>query len=103
VPTRWLPPGSDAVWPLTEFVLKPTGGAGSRGTGRFDPAQDGAAAAASAHLEALHGAGRTVMLQPYLAEVDTQGEAALVYLGGEFSHAITKRAMLAPAAVHALE
>jgi hypothetical protein len=106
VATEWLAPGERRVGPPApafEFVLKPTVGAGSRGTGRFDPRQPGAAMAAAAHLQALHDAGRTVMRQPYLAGVDTAGEAALVYLGGRFSHAITKQAMLAPAAVHALE
>jgi hypothetical protein len=102
VATVWLPPGTRAPWPAFEFVLKPTVGAGSRGTGRFDPLEPGAVAAAEVHLRALHDAGRTVMRQPYLAGVDTAGEAALVYLGGAFSHAITKQAMLAPAAVHAL-
>ena len=43
------------------------------------------------------------MVQPYLADVDARGEAALVYLDGAFSHAITKGAMLAPAAVNALD
>jgi hypothetical protein len=106
VPTEWIEPGEPVSWPSTEFVLKPTVGAGSRGAGRFDPSGDGASEsieAARAHLGALHDAGRTVMLQPYLTEVDSSGEAALIYLGGRFSHAITKAAMLAPAEVNALE
>lgn len=103
VETEWLAPGQQPAWPAFEFVLKPTVGAGSRGTGRFDPRQPGAMVAAEVHLRALHEAGRTVMRQPYLAAVDTAGEAALVYVDGTFSHAITKQAMLAPAAVHALE
>ena len=36
------------------------------------------------------------MLQPYLAEVDTRGETALVHVAGRFSHALRKRAVLAP-------
>lgn len=105
VPTRWVGPGEPISWPSTEFVLKPTVGAGSRGAGRFDPSGDGASQAIEAartHLDALHDAGRTVMVQPYLSEVDSSGEAALIYLGGRFSHAITKAAMLAPAEVNAL-
>ncbi len=34
------------------------------------------------------------MVQPYLEAVDEQGESALVYLGGEYSHAIRKGQML---------
>ena len=34
------------------------------------------------------------MIQPYLDNVDTQGETALVFVGGEFSHAARKAAIL---------
>jgi hypothetical protein len=34
------------------------------------------------------------MLQPYMAHVDDAGETALLYIGGRFSHAIRKGAML---------
>jgi hypothetical protein len=37
------------------------------------------------------------MVQPYLHEVDTAGETALLYIGGELSHAIRKGPMLTPA------
>jgi hypothetical protein len=43
---------------------------------------------ALAHLQRLLAAGRGVLLQPYLARVDQQGETAVLYLGGTFSHAI---------------
>jgi hypothetical protein len=36
-----------------------------------------------------------VMVQPYLDAVDTDGETALLFLGGRFSHAIRKGALLA--------
>jgi hypothetical protein len=42
----------------------------------------------------LAAAGRTVMIQPYLEAVDTVGETALMFVGGEFSHAIRKGPML---------
>jgi glutathione synthase/RimK-type ligase-like ATP-grasp enzyme len=103
VPTTWIEPGEQLLVPAGEYVLKPTVGAGSKGAGRFDAGEDGSAARAGEHLRSLHDAGRTVMMQPYLAEVDTAGEAALVYLGGEFSHAITKQAMLGRDDVNALE
>ncbi len=103
VATEWIEPGHSVALPGVEFVLKPSVGAGSKGAGRFDPAHPHAADAARRHAAALHAAGRTVMVQPYLGGVDTTGEAALIYFGGRFSHAITKRALLAPGAVHALE
>ncbi len=36
------------------------------------------------------------MLQPYLAEIEQHGETALMYLGGEFSHAVRKGPLLPP-------
>jgi glutathione synthase/RimK-type ligase-like ATP-grasp enzyme len=87
-------------WPTEEFVLKPTVGAGSKGAGRFDPTRDGVLESARAHAAALHAAERTVMVQPYLGDVDRDGEAALLYFDGEFSHSITKGAMLPEGTVH---
>jgi glutathione synthase/RimK-type ligase-like ATP-grasp enzyme len=97
-PTEWLTPGlALEQFGYDEVVVKPSVGAGSRGAGRFRAAQ---AAAARKHVRALHDAGRTVLLQPYLAGVDDTGEAALIYLDGVFSHAVTKAAMLPPDVVH---
>jgi hypothetical protein len=39
-------------------------------------------------------AGHTVMVQPYVPSVDTEGETALIYFGGRFSHAIRKGPLL---------
>jgi len=93
VPTTFLPPGELAPLPVGEFVVKPSVGAGSMGVGRF--AAD-AGDAARAHVTSLHNAGRIVLVQPYLTDVDTAGETALVYVEGDYSHAIRKGAMLAP-------
>lgn len=97
VPTDWSDPGEPVPLPGGEFVVKPSIGAGSRGVGRFGP---GAHAAARSHAAALHDAGRAVMVQPYLADVDIAGESALIYLDGAFSHAVRKAPMLAEATVH---
>jgi len=59
-----------------EFVVKPAIGAGSRDAARYARSE---ASAALQHLERLIGAGRSVMLQPYLARVDAQGETAALY------------------------
>ncbi|MFP5360374.1 MAG: RimK family alpha-L-glutamate ligase [Actinomycetes bacterium] len=95
VPTTFVSPGepvpADAVVALGgHLVVKPSVGAGSNGAKLFD----GDAAGAGAHVAELHRQGKVAMLQPYLAEVDTAGETALIYLGGRFSHAARKAAIL---------
>ena len=78
-----------------EYVVKPAVSAGSRNTNRYvagdhdDLATD--------HVRSLLDAGRTVMVQPYLDAIDTDGETALLYFGGEFSHAVRKGPLLEPA------
>ena len=95
VPTTWVVPGE--VWrqprPGT-YVIKPTIGAGSLDTERYDLGDDRDRRRASVHVERLHAAGRDVMVQPYLSGVDHQGETALLYIGGEYSHAVRKGPML---------
>ncbi len=92
VPTVYVEPGdeipADAL--TGHVVVKPTVGAGSKGAALF---RDDAAAA-EAHLRSLHRDGRVAMVQPYLDGVDTAGETALIYVGGAFSHAARKAAIL---------
>jgi glutathione synthase/RimK-type ligase-like ATP-grasp enzyme len=89
VPTTLVSPGDAARFPSSDFVVKPSVGAGSRGAARFAAGAD-----ASAHVAALHAGGHTALIQPYQSSVDTEGELALVYLGGVYSHAFAKGAML---------
>jgi hypothetical protein len=93
VPTTFISPG-DRLPPLEgEVVVKPTVSAGARDTGRFAPgAHDGARAL----LVDITQGGRVAMLQPYLTAVDERGETALVFVAGELSHVLRKRAVLAP-------
>ncbi len=102
VPTTSLAPG-DALPPELpeELVLKPTVSAGSRDTGRFRPATD--RAALQRLLDEVHASGRTAMLQPFLASVDTRGETAQLFAGGTFSHAITKGPILEAGRIAALD
>ena len=100
VPTQFVEPGENAAQVLARFiaqerpaewVVKPAVGAGSRDAARYargdeDPAVD--------HIVRLLLAGRSVLLQPYLGQVDRHGETALVYFGGQFSHAIRKGPLL---------
>ncbi len=76
--------------PKGEVVVKPAVGAGSVGAQRFTDARS-----AREHAAALHDAGSTVLVQPYDPRVE-DGETALVFLGGEQSHAFTKGPMLPP-------
>jgi glutathione synthase/RimK-type ligase-like ATP-grasp enzyme len=89
VPTAVATPGF-ADWPSGEFVVKPTVGAGSRGALRVAA---GDFAAAAAHLATLD---TPALVQPYQSAVDAAGETALVFFGGQYSHAFTKGAMLTP-------
>ncbi|MHA6763743.1 ATP-grasp domain-containing protein [Streptacidiphilus sp. PAMC 29251] len=91
VPTTFLAPGEPVTLPGDpEFVVKPTVSAGARDTARYTADRT---ALAEAHVRALHAAGRTVMVQPYLSRI-AEGERALVFLGGEFSHAMRKGPVL---------
>ncbi|MFE2924183.1 ATP-grasp domain-containing protein [Streptomyces goshikiensis] len=91
VPTRFIAPGEPVE--LTEggeIVVKPSVSAGARDSARYTPAQRGAA---EAHVRMLHEGGATAMVQPYLERI-VDGERALVFLGGEFSHAMRKGPVL---------
>jgi hypothetical protein len=95
VPTTWLAPGDTWRPPAGgEWVIKPSVSAGSRDTGRYDLSDPAHRTAALAHVKRLDSAGRTTMIQPYLSGVDDTGETALIFMGGRYSHAIRKGALL---------
>lgn len=101
VPTTWSAPGEPVDLPgYGDYVVKPSVGAGSRGAGRFSPDDT---VIATAHVQGLHDLGRTAMIQPYVAGVDSRGETALIYLDGTFSHAVGKAALLPAGTVHAVD
>lgn len=90
VDSLFFEPGEQLQLPDGEVVIKPAVGAGSIDTHRFvDPAR------AAAHAEKLHRAGRAVLVQCYDERIEA-GETALVFLGGEESHAFTKGPILPP-------
>lgn len=103
VPTAYAEPDDDPVAAVeallaahpqaAEIVIKPAVAAGAEGARRYARTQP---LAAADHLGRLLGAGRTAMLQPYLEAVDRDGETALLYFAGRYSHAIRKAALLAP-------
>jgi glutathione synthase/RimK-type ligase-like ATP-grasp enzyme len=109
VPTAWLTPGPahepdlhelpGSSLPEGEFVIKPTVSGGGFETARYrttdgESAVGGGGGDARAHIRRLLNAGRAVMIQPYQESVDTAGETGLIFLGGRYSHAIAKGALL---------
>ena len=91
VPTTWLRPGDDYSPPDGEHVVKPTVSANAADTSRYAAGED-----STPHVERLLADGRDVMVQPYLGRIDTQGETAVVFVDGEFSHAARKAPVLVP-------
>ncbi len=97
VPTAWAATADElpaALGRWDDLVVKPTVSAGARDTARFRPGED-----AGAFAEGILATGRSVMVQPYLARLDADGETGLVYLDGAYSHAFRKGALLAGAAL----
>ncbi|MER7584524.1 hypothetical protein [Kitasatospora sp. NPDC097691] len=94
VPTRFLEPGTQPT--AADFggadgvVVKPAVSAGALDTARYEP---GRQADAARHARTLLEQGRSVMVQPYLPRV-AEGERALIFVGGAFSHAIRKDPLL---------
>jgi hypothetical protein len=68
------------------IVVKPTVGAGSFATRRFDSPDDPAAQAFVDQLVAE----RDVMVQAYVPSVEDHGERALVWIDGALTHAVRK-------------
>jgi len=92
VPTAVFGPGDKIRLPGSgELVVKPSTGAGSVDAQRFTDRT-----AAQAHAAALQQQGRSVLAQPYDDRVEHAEETALVFLGGQPSHAFTKKAILPP-------
>ncbi len=75
--------------PLTvrgPIVIKPAMSAGARGTQRH---LSSTAPEATSHLHALLESG-PVLVQPYVAQIEAEGERSLMFFGGSFSHAVVK-------------
>ena len=100
VPTTFIEPGESANQIMneflvqhaaTEFVVKPAVSSGARDAQRYGRRQ---LDIAKLHIRRLQDANRSVVLQPYLERVDAEGETALIYFDGRFSHAIRKGPLL---------
>jgi glutathione synthase/RimK-type ligase-like ATP-grasp enzyme len=91
VPSVFCDVGTEAVFPDEDFVVKPCVGAGSIDAERYRADN---VSAARRQVEMLHQSGRDALIQPYVQSVDVVGERALVFIDGQFTHAMTKAAML---------
>lgn len=90
IPTHWASqtdPGFVAAafdgLNCAELVLKPQIGAGARRTIRLQRN-------AWSESDLIGAPLGPVMAQPFLPEIETQGEISLLYFGGRFSHAVRK-------------
>jgi len=90
IATRWVEPHDAWHPPSVQFVVKPSISAGGRSTARYA----GADTRAIAHVRSLQEAGQTVMVQEYMGSVERDGELDLVFIDGEFSHAVGKKPAL---------
>jgi len=92
IPTAYVDDDSSVADEILggDIVVKPTVSAGSNDTTRHrnDPG------AARGAVRAVLALGKTAMVQPYQAAVDSDGETGLLYFDGEFSHAFCKAALL---------
>lgn len=89
IPTRWDVRSGDDLGEGPEWVVKPAVSSGSKGTARWDDPAD-----VYRHSEALQADGRVSMTQPYVDSVDDEGETAMLFYGGELSHAVRKGPLL---------
>lgn len=100
VPTTFLEPGAcrdgveGALPGAGEYVVKPAVSAGSRDTARYVAADEGDRARAAQHATDLLSDGRTVLVQPFFASVESAAETAVILLGGEPAHAMRKGPLL---------
>lgn len=91
VPTTFVRPGQPWSAPRDDYVVKPSVGSGGWWAARYSQS---APEVAERHIAMLHAAGQTVMVQPYQRAIDMTGETAVVFFGGEASHAVHKAALL---------
>jgi glutathione synthase/RimK-type ligase-like ATP-grasp enzyme len=91
VPTTFVDAVDSFAPPSGEYVVKPTVSAAAMDTAKYGPGDD---AAAREHVSRVLAAGREVMVQPYVASVETAQETSLLYVGGEYSHGAHKGRVL---------
>jgi glutathione synthase/RimK-type ligase-like ATP-grasp enzyme len=91
VPTTYVNPSDPFVPPGGQYVVKPTVSAAAMDTAKYGPGDE---ATARAHVARLLDDEREVMVQPFIATVETVQETSLLYIGGEYSHGAHKGRVL---------
>ncbi|MEP7243531.1 MAG: hypothetical protein ABI885_07570 [Gammaproteobacteria bacterium] len=100
IPSQGIEPGESPAAAIDRFLLahrdeeivvKPTIGAGSRDVQRHDRTNRDSI---TQHVQRLLDARRSVLLQPFLPHVEQNGEAALIFFAGAYSHSIRKGPLL---------
>lgn len=93
VPTHWLPRGSrfvpDALFAALQteqLIIKPAISGGAKNTYSLTLAE---AIAHAPQLDKLL-AEEDFLAQPFLPQIQTEGEWSFIYLGGKFSHCVLK-------------
>src|SRR5262249_16815119 len=82
IPTRFVEPEDVFEPPSFPFVVKPAVSCGAKNTARYDA---GDIAEARDHVHRLQTCGRTVMVQPYLPDIEAKGEVSVLHIGGAYS------------------
>jgi glutathione synthase/RimK-type ligase-like ATP-grasp enzyme len=92
IPTLFLERADTFDPPCVPFVIKPAVSCSAKDTTRYDPDD---VAMACAHVKRLQAEGRAAMVQRYVSAIEKDGEISMIFLGGEYSHAIRRGAVLA--------
>ncbi len=89
IPTYWNVQEGDDIGDSDEWVCKPSVSVGSMNTARWATREE-----VYAHSAAIIAGGHASIVQPYIQSVDSDGETAMLFIGGEFSHSIRKGQLL---------
>ncbi len=84
VPTTLVERGATTALPATKIVIKPEIGAGSLNAKVFADGRAGID-----HLRMITATG-AALVQPYVDSVDAYGERSMIWIDGDFTHAIRK-------------
>jgi hypothetical protein len=86
VPTTFSEAGTVPEIQWARAVIKPAVSATAHNTWVYE---GGAAADERLTLQAL---SEDLLVQPFLSQIQSDGELSLIYIGGDFSHAVLKKA-----------
>ena len=92
-PTMLVGPGDRLPELHGEFVVKPVVGGGARDTGRFS---DDSIEESGVLINSIIDSGRIAMIQPYIDEIETHGETAVMAFNGRIAYSLNKKAFLGP-------